>query len=104
MNILTGHGVNLGNSPTQTIGPGPNQSTTLKWYAGSIEADGTHTPVELGAIGLSPADPLMQHPFGLLGALIIEPAGATWRTDDNGRSQATVALPSARQFREFVLV
>jgi hypothetical protein len=108
MDILTGNGVNLGNNPTQTITatlPGAAaQSKVLKWYAGSIAADGTHTPVELGAIGLSPADPLMQHPFGLLGALIIEPVGATWRTDDNSRAQATVAAPSAKQFREFVVV
>jgi cold shock CspA family protein len=108
MDILTGNGVNLGNNPPQTIAPAlpgaAAQSKVLKWYAGSIDADGTHTPVELGAIGLSPADPLMQHPFGLLGALIIEPAGATWRTDDNSRAQATVAVPSAKQFREFVVV
>jgi len=108
MDILTGNGVNLGNNPTQTIAPAlpgaPAQSKVLKWYAGSIGADGTHTPVELGAIGLSPADPLMQHPFGLLGALIIEPVGATWRIDDNSRAQATVAVPSAKQFREFVAV
>ena len=102
MDILAGNGVNIGRNPTQTIGPG--KSTTLTWYAGSIGPDGTHTPVELGAVGLSPADPLMQHPFGLLGALIIEPPEATWRADDNGRSQATVSLPSGRQFREFVLV
>ncbi|MEA2346055.1 MAG: manganese oxidase [Thermoanaerobaculia bacterium] len=102
IDILAGNGVNLGKNPTQTLAPG--QSKTLKWYAGSIEADGTHTPVELGAIGLSPADPLMQHPFGLLGALVIEPPGATWRTDDNGRSQATVTLPSGKLFREFVVV
>ncbi len=108
MDILTSNGVNIGKNRVQTVTPavplGPGQSTTLKWYAGSIAADGTHTPVELGAIGLSPADPLMQHPFGMLGALIIEPAGATWRTDDNGRAQATVSLPSGKVFREFVLV
>jgi hypothetical protein len=102
MDILAGNGINLGNNPTQTLKPG--ESKTLKWYAGSIEADGTHTPVELGAISLSPADPLMQHPFGLLGALVIEPPGATWQTDDNGRSQATVMVPSAKLFREFVVV
>jgi hypothetical protein len=102
MDILTGNGINLGKNATQTIAP--TQSAVLKWYAGSIEAGGTHTPVELGAIGLTPADPLMQHPFGLLGALIIEPIGATWQTDDNSRAQATVAVPSAKQFREFVVV
>ncbi|MBR0848852.1 hypothetical protein JQ543_13955 [Bradyrhizobium diazoefficiens] len=100
--ILTGNGVNLGKNPTQTIAP--NQSQVVKWYAGSIAADGTHTPEELGAIGLSPADPLMQHPFGLLGALVVEPPGATWRSDDNSRSQATVTLPSGKTFREFVVV
>jgi hypothetical protein len=102
MDIRTGNGLNIGKNPASSVAPG--EMATLKWYAGSIAPDGTHTPVELGAIGLSPADPLMQHPFGLLGALIIEPAGAIWRTDDNSRSQATVALPSGAQFREFVLV
>lgn len=102
MNILAGNGVNIGRNPPQTIAP--TKSTRLKWYAGSIAADGTHTPVELGAIGLSPADPLMQHPFGLLGALVVEPANATWRTDDNSRSSATVTAAPGKPFREFVLV
>jgi plastocyanin len=102
MDITTGNGVNIGKNPVQTVGPA--KSTRLKWYAGSVAADGTHVPVELGAIGLSPADPLMQHPFGLLGALIIEPIGAAWHTDDNSRASATVTLPSGKLFREFVLV
>jgi hypothetical protein len=108
MDILAGNGVNIGLNPPQTIAPSQSiahpESKKLTWYAGSIAIDGKYTPVELGAIGLSPADPLMQHPFGLLGALVIEPAGATWVEDSNGRSQATVQLPSAKQFREFVLV
>jgi cold shock CspA family protein len=102
MDVLKGNGVNLGANPTQTVAPGNH--TTFQWYAGSIATDGSRTPVELGAIGLSPADPLMQHPFGLLGALIVEPAGANWVTDDNSRASATVYLPSGKLFREFVLV
>ncbi|HYT90904.1 MAG TPA: hypothetical protein VEL76_19495 [Gemmataceae bacterium] len=102
MDILTGNGVTIGNNPSKTVWK-TGESAKLQWYAGSIGADGTHTPVELGAIGLSPADPLMQHPFGMLGALIIEPQGSTWKEDDNSRAQATVTSPSGK-FREFVLV
>jgi hypothetical protein len=103
MDILAGNGVNIGENPDRTIKAGQDP-ITFKWYAGSIAPDGSHTPVELGAIGLSPADPLMQHPFGMLGALIVEPAGATWRLDDNSRASAMITMPSGESFREFILV
>ena len=103
MDILKSNGVNIGRNGIQTVPPG--EKTTLQWYAGSVAVDGKYTPVELGAIGLSPADPLMQHPFGLLGALIIEPKGSTWHVDDNSRASATVTPPApAAKFREFILV
>ena len=102
MDVLTSNGVTIGQNPSKTVWKN-GDSVKLRWYAGSIGADGSRTPVELGAIGLTPADPLMQHPLGLLGALIIEPAGATWQTDQNSRAQATVTTASGK-FREFVLV
>jgi cold shock CspA family protein len=102
LDILTGNGVTIGMNPAKTVWK-TGDSVRLRWYAGSIGTDGSHTPVELGAIGLSPADPLMQHPLGLLGALIVEPAGATWQTDQNSRAQATVTA-YGKTFRELVLV
>jgi hypothetical protein len=60
--------------------------------------------MEFGAISLTPADPLMQHNFGLLGALVIEPRGSTWVTDDNSRAYATVTTSDKRSFREGVIV
>ena len=78
--VTTANGINLGMNPDLTVAPG--SSGTVTWYAGITSPDGTHTAVEFGAISLTPSDPLMQHPYGLLGALIIEPEHSTW-TEDN---------------------
>ena len=51
-----------------------------------------------------PSDPLMQDPKGLVGALIIEPQGASWVEDANTRASATVTKADGSQFREFVVV
>ncbi len=48
-----------------------------------------YEPVEFGAVDLAPADPLMQDNFGLIGALIIEPQGSTWKVDQNTKAGAT---------------
>ena len=105
--ITTSNGVNIGLNPTQTVAPGEVANYT--WYAGSIEPDGSggirHVPVEFGSVSLSPADPLMQHPFGLIGALVVEPEGASWTTDPNTRTAANVvAEDGTLLFREFVTV
>ena len=50
----------------------------------------------------------MQHPFGMIGSLIIEPAGAGWQTDSNSRASANVCKGPCTGgnvlFREFVLM
>jgi hypothetical protein len=104
-------GMNVGGNlaaKDQTVAPG--SSITYEWYAGRYErVNGAWTPlpVEYGAVNLNPADPLMQHPKGLLGALIVEPQGATWHTDQNSKASAFVNYKQGDKhhtFREFVAV
>jgi len=102
----TDHGANFGANPVQTVAPG--EARTFRWYAGVVEEgdDGgwRAVPAELGSVNLLPSDPLEQHRHGLFGALIVEPAGATWVADPGTRASATVTLPDGSTFREFVLV
>ncbi len=94
--------------------PAQEERRSDAWYAGRIEVDGggkpQYIPVEFGSIPLTPSDPLMQHPFGLLGALIVEPESTSWRTDDNSRASATVCKGTTPckdgdvLFREFVVI
>jgi len=104
--VTTSDGFNIGSNPPVTIGPG--SKTTYTWYAGTMGRDATgkpvYTPMEYGAINLAPADPLMQHNFGLVGGLIIEPQGSTWQTDDNSRASGTVTKADKTTFRESVVV
>ena len=106
--VTQNDGVNVGTNPVQTIPPvskGVISKKVLQWYAGTVTGSaGTlqHTPIEFGAINLAPADPLMQHPYGLIGALVVEPSGATWVEDSNTRAAATVTPPKGTKFREFV--
>jgi hypothetical protein len=99
------NGVNVGLNPVVTVKPG--ESNTVTWYAGTIEPDGAgvrHTPVEFGSVNLTPSDPLRQHPYGMIGALIVEPEGSSWQTDVNSRASAVVTKSDKQQFREFVSV
>ena len=97
-------GANVGQNPVQTVAPRANRTYT--WYAGKTSVDTygnvVGTPVEFGAINLLPADPLGQPTHGLVAALIVEPAGATWQTDPGTRAQATVTPSGGTPFREFV--
>ena len=94
-----------------------------QWYAGKIDRDSSgtlsYTPVELGSLNLFPTDPLFQHPNGLIGQMIIEPAGSTWQCGENGalrscdpssgqqpptsRASATVSTANFK-FREFSIM
>ena len=78
--ITAGDGMNVGFNPKATIASKDNQP--LYWYAGTLSFDEAgalvQTPVELGSVALAPADPLIQHTKGLLGALVVEPMGSTW--------------------------
>ncbi|HEX3531717.1 MAG TPA: copper oxidase [Thermoanaerobaculia bacterium] len=89
-------GYNVGHNPVQTVEPG--KSGTFLWYAGINQK-----PAELGTSNLLPSDPLMQDPLGLIGALVVEPPGATERTDANSRAAATILVPNGASFREIVL-
>ena len=115
----TSFGMNVGWNSVQRPDQFANFGETVKyqWYAGKIDRDNTgaltHTPVEFGALNLFPSDPLFQHPNGLIGQMIIEPAGSTWTCGDPGsitscepgggattRAQAFVQAGTV-QFREF---
>lgn len=106
-NMLNSDGFNFGMNPIQTIAP--TAKATYQWYAGHNRIDTSSnkivaTPVEFGAVALMPADPIKQTSKGAIGALIIEPAGATWTTDKGTYAQATVTKADGTTFREFVLV
>jgi hypothetical protein len=118
-------GTNVGLNPVnygkQTVAPG--QKVTYHWYAGDILVDNTVQPevltpvgVEFGATGLSSSDPIKHTNKGAVGALIVEPANATWsedlipelvgatKVDRISRASVTVNPGTASAFREFVLV
>lgn len=84
-------GVAVGSNPPGNALTSPNLTTVVTWYAGDVSlvptaTPGTFlaqgTPVEFGAVGLSPADMLKQATKGLYGSLIVEPAGALWEETD----------------------
>jgi plastocyanin len=104
--VTESDGVNIGLNPVRSVKP--TETGTFTWYAGRIDHTPTgkpiYTPVEFGAISLSPTDPLMQHNFGMVGALIIEPKDSAWTTDDNSRASATVTMAPGHSFREAVVV
>jgi hypothetical protein len=66
------------------VQPGANKKFT--WYAGDLSAMQVAgkqfqlfaTPVELGGASLLPADRVKQGAKSLVGALVVEPRGATW--------------------------
>lgn len=111
--VATSDGMNVGFNKPQTAGPReaagkPWKSVTYQWYAGKVEtgADGKlqGTPVEFGAINLFPSDPLEQHPHGMVGALVVEPAESRWEEDAGSRLSATVYPAGGAAFRELVLI
>ncbi|HYP52392.1 MAG TPA: hypothetical protein VEQ42_02565, partial [Pyrinomonadaceae bacterium] len=107
-------GMNVGFNFVQTAAPGA--SVTYKWYAGDVRRSPLnpnqffHVPVEFGATNLMPADPIKHSNKGAVGALIIEPQGATINenlTNSEGKITRAVALitPSGGPaFREFVML
>jgi manganese oxidase len=105
--VTMSDGTRVGSNPDQTAAPGGG-AVKYSWYAGmrSIGAGGAvqFTPMELGTINLLPADPIEQPVYGAAGALVVEPAQATWRTDFGTRAAATVFAPGQPAFREFVAV
>ena len=103
--VTRSDGQNVGFNPTQTAAPG--HTVTYQWYAGQLDVDdatgfATATPIEFGAINLSPADPIKHAHKGAIGALIVEPQGSTWVEDATSRASATVTA-GTEVFRDFVL-
>jgi hypothetical protein len=92
--------------------PSDLESIELYWYAGELKPNGAPLgfeaiPIEFGATNLTPADPLLQSQFGMVGALIVEPEGSTWAEDTTPKktyASATVTVPGGSDFREFVVI
>ncbi|MBV8455917.1 MAG: hypothetical protein JO122_04815, partial [Acetobacteraceae bacterium] len=100
--ITTSDGTQVGSNPDETAAP-KGGTKRYTWYAG--KRDGARlVPAELGVINLQPADPIEQPKFGAVGALVIEPPNAVWRTDAGTAAAATVFAPPRLAFREFVAV
>ncbi|WP_437874789.1 copper oxidase [Sorangium sp. So ce513] len=105
--ITTDDGANVGYNEQQTVAPGEYREYT--WYAGEFTPDGRHRAVEFGAINLRDMADVVNHGMhGAVGALIVEPKGATWHTDPGTRAQAEVSVTDEHgatwSFREFVIV
>lgn len=102
---------NIASSATPIPSPdvaSPGGSVQMSWYAGNI-GEGQNGkvqafPIEFGSLPLIPSDPINHAGDGLIGALIIEPPGATWATDPHTRASATVTLANGDTFREFVVL
>ena len=122
--VTTSTGMNIGyNSKDQTDQLAKfGETKSYEWFAGKIERNAAggldYTPVEFGSLNLFPSDPLFQHFNGLFGAMVIEPAGSSWKcgeaaslapcdpsaTPPTSRASATVTLAGGTNFREFVLM
>ncbi|WP_433927395.1 multicopper oxidase domain-containing protein [Sorangium cellulosum] len=110
--VRTDDGANVGRNEPQTVPPGASREYT--WYAGEFSRkDGMSGPVEpraveYGAINLRDMADVVNHGMhGAVGALIIEPKGATWRTDPGTHAQAEVTFDehgTTQSFKEFVVV
>ena len=115
-------GMNVGwnrtNGGTDQVVPF-GKTIKYQWYAGKIDRDSsgtlTYTPVEFGSLNLLASDPMFQHPNGMFGQMIIEPARSTWQCGEAGslrpcdpsgspppssRASATVTFGNT-SFREF---
>jgi hypothetical protein len=93
------------NPPDALVAPG--KQADFYWYAGELKPNETGfdaIPIEFGATNLTSADPLLQSQFGMVGALIVEPAGSTWVEDRTSRASADVIVPGGKNFREFVVI
>ena len=111
LDVTRSDGMNVGFNPVQTVAPN-GSAKTYQWYAGEMQISstgfGTGVPIEFGATNLMSSDPIKHSNKAAIGALIIEPATASWTTDEGTRAQATVTHTredgTTATFREFVLL
>jgi manganese oxidase len=108
--VTRSDGANVGFNNAQLVNPTTattGTSQTYKWYAGDLSLDTRNnlvaTPIEFGATNLISSDRIKHSNKGAVGALIIEPQGASWIEDANSRASATVTA-AAGTFREFVTI
>jgi hypothetical protein len=132
--VTQSNGMNIGFNQEQTAcPPGSTQCPTTKtytWYSGNVNtnSDGSivRRPVEFGAANLLASDPINQQSYSMIGALVIEPTGATWcsttspsvcsgpapgvvipdTTVDVGYAETDAAsnVAVSKKFREFVAI
>jgi VCBS repeat-containing protein len=110
----TNGGFSTGLTTGKLVAPG--ETGLYRWYAGDVTAtsagvQGNRTrftlaaePVEFGAVGLMPADRIKGSENGFVGAMVVEPEGATWIEDPGTRAQATVTKTNGESFRDFVTI
>lgn len=105
--VTRSDGANIGmNRRTQTTKLGDSRPVRYRWYAGDVQLIDKQlvaTPIEFGGTNLISSDRIKHSNKGAVGALIIEPEGATWELDEGTRASATV-YANGTSFREFVLV
>ncbi len=112
--VMTSDGANVGLNPVQvgkqTVAPG--EGVVYYWYAGTYVGAGPIS-VEYGGTGLTSSDPIKHSNKGAIGALIIEPPGATWTEDlvpetdlsiRKSRASVSVSPTDVRRFKEFVVL
>jgi hypothetical protein len=104
--VIANDGANVGFNKVQTAAPGG--VVTYRWYAGDFKIGALgkriSIPIEFGATNLISSDRIKHGNKGAIGALIIEPRGATWTEDVKSRASATVTPTGGVAFREFVLL
>lgn len=116
-NVTTYNGAATGFNGEEPVGPG--QRKLYYWYAGTVSLEGdrlVHTAAELLPVNLTSWGDIINHgSHGLVGALIIEPAGATYHDPlsgartENGGISAQITYPdsnthASHSFREHVVL
>ncbi|MCY1508314.1 hypothetical protein D9M68_426170 [compost metagenome] len=121
--VTKSDGANVGRNNVQTVPPragssGAYPTRSYQYYAGHLEREGKPatqagrnvdniiaTPVEFGALNLTPADVIKQPQKGLAGAIGVMPQASTWTEDTSSRASATVkpAAPGV-PYRDFLTV
>jgi manganese oxidase len=108
---IGGDGSFVGTNPSGLASPG--QTVTYVWYAGVVslvQGAWNGVPTEFGPVSLRSFGDVIKHGAqGLVGALIIEPQGATYTDITTGvalsrGSAAKINLPNGTSFKEFVVV
>jgi len=96
--VTTDDGAPVGENPESFSIIAPGASGIRRFYAGdvSLAPNGTGkfqlvaTPIEFGGANITPADKLKQAGKGLVGSMIVEPAGSSWTETDQALDRQTL--------------